>query len=266
MLTTLEQIEAKLEKSLERDFVKLWQANLDPSTVAHQLARALETAASSRITQRARRSVPYSYEVRLHPTDAVAIEKLLPDFSDRLSRDLLRVARELNFIMLSPPTVKLIPDNQVSKNDLRVSTNISTDNSNATRQLTSPTIIHKDDDPSASRPYLIIHGHREVRLTQPIITLGRGLENDIILDHHGISRNHAQIRLRKHQWMLFDLNSSSGTFVNGDRITEAALRTGDVISLAASKLIFCEDHGDTYLESRAQQQISGQTIPLSEKG
>jgi pSer/pThr/pTyr-binding forkhead associated (FHA) protein len=41
--------------------------------------------------------------------------------------------------------------------------------------------------------------------------------------------------------MLFDLNSSGGTFVNGQRIDQSILYPGDVVSLAGVTLIFGQD-------------------------
>jgi pSer/pThr/pTyr-binding forkhead associated (FHA) protein len=102
---------------------------------------------------------------------------------------------------------------------------------------------HVSRESATEHAYLIIDGRREVALSKPLLTLGRSVENDIILEQAGVSRNHAQLRRRQQRWVLFDLNSSGGTFVNGERIFEAALQTGDVISMATAKLIFGEEQG-----------------------
>lgn len=71
------------------------------------------------------------------------------------------------------------------------------------------------------------------------ITLGRKLENDIVLSSNRVSRQHAEISFEKEAYFLRDLESSSGTFVNGQRITfPTRLRSGDTLSLADIEIEF----------------------------
>jgi diguanylate cyclase (GGDEF)-like protein len=59
------------------------------------------------------------------------------------------------------------------------------------------------------------------------ITIGRRESNVIALDAEGISRMHARIEHRGDCWWLVDENSTNGTLVSGERITERRLRRGD---------------------------------------
>ncbi|MFH1736832.1 MAG: FHA domain-containing protein, partial [Actinomycetota bacterium] len=54
----------------------------------------------------------------------------------------------------------------------------------------------------------------------------------------GISRHHADIRLEDGRYIITDLGSTNGTFVNGKRIAEARLKNGDKIGVGKVKLIF----------------------------
>ena len=261
MLAHLAYIEGKVEQLLERDFVKLWQRHLDPHDVARQISRALEDGASTRPTHRARRAAPSTYEVHLHPIDAAALVQNVPDFSERMVVQLIRIARELNLMLLDPPTVLITPDDQVQPNNLRITTDVSPEHPEATRQITPLHSTNNGDDTPMLKAYLIVDGHREVTLQKPLITLGRDLKNDLVLEHPGISRNHAQMRQRQRSWVLFDLNSSSGTFLNGERISETALQTGDVISLASAQIIFAIEHSDASYQVNPQQ-LSDRTLPL----
>jgi pSer/pThr/pTyr-binding forkhead associated (FHA) protein len=49
------------------------------------------------------------------------------------------------------------------------------------------------------------------------------------------------LRIVRDRFVLFDLNSSGGTFVNGHRTDQSVLYPGDVISLAGVSLIFGQD-------------------------
>lgn len=86
--------------------------------------------------------------------------------------------------------------------------------------------------------YLIINGTQVFSLEQPLVHIGRRPDNDLVLDDPRISRLHAQLRANRGRFMLFDLNSTGGTVVNGKRITATILYPGDVITLAGTTLVY----------------------------
>jgi adenylate cyclase len=69
-------------------------------------------------------------------------------------------------------------------------------------------------------------------------TLGRHPSNTLRLVDREVSKEHALIERVGPDFVLKDLGSSNGTFVNGRRVQELKLRDGDTISLGTSKLIF----------------------------
>ncbi len=89
--------------------------------------------------------------------------------------------------------------------------------------------------------FLIVDGMRTFPLDQAVVNLGRRPDNQLVIDDARISRTHAQIRLAHKQFILFDLDSSGGTYVNGERITQKVLHPGDVISLAGVPIVFGQD-------------------------
>lgn len=70
------------------------------------------------------------------------------------------------------------------------------------------------------------------------LVIGKLPDNDLSIVELGISRRHAKIRPEKGGYILYDLVSSNGTFVNGKRITRTALRNGDVIKIGPESLVF----------------------------
>lgn len=68
------------------------------------------------------------------------------------------------------------------------------------------------------------------------IAIGRRSSSDIVLSHHQTSRQHAQIVREGEFWLLADLQSTHGTFVNGARIERHRLRSGDRIRLGREGL------------------------------
>ena len=71
--------------------------------------------------------------------------------------------------------------------------------------------------------------------------LGRAQDNEIILDDPKVSRHHAVFNLETEGWVITDLGSANGTFVNGQRIEEPyRLQNGDRISVGDVELGYAE--------------------------
>ena len=73
-------------------------------------------------------------------------------------------------------------------------------------------------------------------LNEPAV-LGRQ-SDQIPLSDRTISRHHAELYPDNGAWVLRDLNSANGTYVNGKPVTTVALRQGDVIQVGQTKLAF----------------------------
>jgi DNA-binding NtrC family response regulator len=73
---------------------------------------------------------------------------------------------------------------------------------------------------------------------QPSVTLGSAEDNDLVLDDDKVSRQHARIFHEGDDWLIEDLDSTNGTFLNQVRIRVAFLRSGVTIKLGASQLRF----------------------------
>ena len=73
------------------------------------------------------------------------------------------------------------------------------------------------------------------------VVAGRSPDCDITIDNPAISRKHTQIEFKNGDYVLTDLNSSNGTFLNGERIeVPQSLKPGDVIGVAKFELHFQE--------------------------
>ena len=72
-------------------------------------------------------------------------------------------------------------------------------------------------------PYLVMHqGPRPQQafsLRKNLLTLGRAEDNDIVIDDAEVSRHHARLTWQGNTWVIEDLGSSNGTYINGQRIS-----------------------------------------------
>lgn len=93
-------------------------------------------------------------------------------------------------------------------------------------------------------PKLIVkqgNSSREVPLTKDSISIGRTPENDIELKDSLISRKHTSIVKKGDKFVVYDLGSSNGTFVNRERIEMKPLDNGDVIKVGESEIHYVEE-------------------------
>ncbi|MBW3598256.1 MAG: FHA domain-containing protein [Planctomycetes bacterium] len=79
---------------------------------------------------------------------------------------------------------------------------------------------------------------RRFELNKPVLGVGRDTGNAIQLHDTEVSRRHAEVRQSGDEWVLVDLNSSNGAFVNSDRISERVLQSGDRVQVGRTLLIF----------------------------
>lgn len=85
--------------------------------------------------------------------------------------------------------------------------------------------------------FLIIN-KQLIPLEKKVTTFGRHLDNDIVFHEDFLSRFHAEIVNENGVYVLYDKDSTSGTFVNGRKVDSCVLNSGDLISLANIYVMF----------------------------
>ena len=77
---------------------------------------------------------------------------------------------------------------------------------------------------------------RTVPLTSVRTGVGRAADNAIVLTDGSVSGHHCEILVREGEMVIKDLGSANGTFINGERVTEAALKAGQMLRLGQVEL------------------------------
>lgn len=236
MSVKLNEIEKRLESLIEDHLVKylpgpFWQVRL-----AHRLTEALK---ANLATQGLETSLADKFEIVVHPSTLSQWEK-----DARLMEGLTKIFRlatdEAGLHFDNAPTLTLLADPNISVEDLEV--RVEQPEKMAATQNTAGETPAAEEFPVSRTAFLIIGGTKVHTLQQVVTNVGRRLDNHVIVDDPRVSRYHAQIRYSRGRFIIFDLNSTGGTYVNGQRTTQSVLYPGDVISLAGLPIIFGQDN------------------------
>ena len=122
--------------------------------------------------------------------------------------------------------------------------------------------MEKDKETTSSilpeKAYLVVNA-RIFPLNKYVIKIGRHIDNDLVLNDLSISRFHAEIRYEESQFLIVDLNSSGGTFLNNMKINQGVLFAGDIIVFTRTPVMFmCEG-------ASIKTQASEQTMHLRDQ-
>lgn len=75
-------------------------------------------------------------------------------------------------------------------------------------------------------------------LDQPTTSAGRHPDSDIFLDDVTVSRRHAEFRLEGNEFLVVDVGSLNGTYVNREPVDAASLANGDEVQIGKFRLVF----------------------------
>ena len=95
----------------------------------------------------------------------------------------------------------------------------------------------------ASRLVLVTsEGDTSFPLTRDAYTIGRHRNNDIVISDPKVSSFHARIDRSAEGFVLVDLKSRNGSYINGKRIETGLLKTGDEVRMGTARLIYKVDY------------------------
>jgi hypothetical protein len=236
-MSTLDELESRLKLLLENRLVQILPGNKDDA-LARRLAEAMQT---NLVAQPDGPIIaPNIYVIVSNPAK-------LDDWREEsgkletLADALYEAGKEAGLQFASRPAFSTSSDPAVPVDDVRVIASHSVENMGTTQDV--PTGAKPDPQPDATptNAFLVLGGTQIIPLSQQVINIGRRLDNHVVVDDPRVSRNHAQMRVIKGRFVIFDLESSGGTFVNSQRTNQCVLYPGDVISLAGVTLVFGQD-------------------------
>ncbi len=233
----LKQLEERLEALIEVHLLNYLPINKKENRVAKQLATAMQ---NNLIEGEEKKIAPHAYTLIAHPD---LIEKWGEDsvLINNLKQTLKAVAVEADLDFSAPLSFALATDPDLDAEEIRILVSQQIDEIADTKGMN----LQKKEQDTEKIPmnaFLIIHGTKVFPLHETVINIGRRMENTLTIDDPRVSRNHAQLRAADGHFVIFDLNSTGGTYVNSQRSHQSVLYPGDVISLAGVPLIYGQDN------------------------
>lgn len=244
----LTRLESQLERLVEGAFLGLFGRKVRTIDLAIELVRTIENAVRSAGTSSV--PLPDTYTIHLFPGVCQHLLGTHPDITALLAEYVSEVAQQRGLQLRHTPTVTLVPGDDLPTNGIRIDARHTVRRKHGTTD-----VLHRvqaaPTPPTPRNAHLLVEGERSLALTGEIINIGRGLDNDLVLDDRSVSRHHLQIRLRQGRYTAFDVQSKLGTRVNDVLIKEHTLHNGDVITLGRTRLVYLEDmpHSDGLTQS-----------------
>lgn len=94
---------------------------------------------------------------------------------------------------------------------------------------------------------------KEITLTDAVINIGRKAGNDLVIDNLAVSSHHARIARLDDGFVIQDTGSTNGIFLNGEKVTQHALKLGDQILIGKHLIVFQDDAVATPSQSAGER-------------
>ena len=236
-MPTLDKFESRLQALLEVHLLKYLPGYKAEDRVYQQLAAAMHNSLKE---QEGTTFAPNVFVIIANPS-TLARWRNEPRLVNELAEALHTAGAEAGYHFLVNPTVTTAADRDMAAGETHIIASYSSENVAETQGMPAESQPEQPVDHIPQNAFLILGGTKIIPLKSPVINMGRRLDNQVVIDDPRVSRTHAQLRATKGHFALFDLNSTGGTFVNGQLINKSILYPGDVISLAGVTLIFGQD-------------------------
>lgn len=213
----LQQFERRLERLVEGVFAKAFKGGLQPVELARRLTREMDL----RRTVGVRGAIaPNRFRFLLATGDA----ERFSSFEETLTRELAVEAREHakteRYLLVGPVEIAFDRDDALPSGTFTIHAEV---------------IEGAGGLPAAA---LVGPGDRRVEIGAEPLVIGRSESSGYVLTDDIVSRSHAEVRRVGDTFVIVDLGSYNGTFVNGAAITEHRLSPGDEIVVGETRLRF----------------------------
>jgi hypothetical protein len=236
LMEALSKFEAQLQDLVEGGTGKVVPQGYQ-GQISSMLVKALQS--SVELDQKGRRVAADTY-ILVVGNEVAQILDTDPTIKNAMLQVLIESGEQSGIIFESSPRIKISTDETLESGEIGILPSFGMrgipNTSTLAVESANGTTIPED-------AFLIIEGNQVVPLIEQVVNIGRRSDNHIVIDKPQVSRNHAQLRAINNRFVIFDLGSTGGTFVNRIRVEQANLFPGDVISLAGVDLVYGQEAG-----------------------
>ncbi len=239
MNKNLDRIELHLRMLFEEKLIRIFTGKQHQSTLIEDLIQSMRD--NLKIHQEGRLYAP-DYFIFYVPQEDYLEWQSHHDLLDQLAATLHTTGQNEGFLFNKSPTISLLVDPMLPQHNYHIEATIS----NPAPVLTDTAAMTPVEsmEPQSILPkeaFFVVGGISNFPLNKPVINIGRHSDCDLILDNPHVSRHHAQLRAINQQYVIFDVGSTGGVYLNGKKISQATLQAGDVIRLGVVNLIYIQE-------------------------
>jgi hypothetical protein len=241
-VNALARFEAMMESVVERPFARLLRTRMQPIEVAKRLSREMEaqrTVAINRVL------VPNAFVVSLSAEDFDHFAPIQAMLQREMATYLKDYAVEHRYSLPGEPSVTLERDQSLRPSSVRIAARMDEPDAGLATTPLQPTQVMPSGDvpvakgaPGTAKEARIELEGATCYLDRDVVSIGRGLDNDVVVEDRRVSRHHARIQRGPRGWEVMDLASTNGTFVNGRQVKQRLIAHGDIISLGGLEMKF----------------------------
>ena len=242
-MTALDRFERFFENVMEGAVGRIFRSPIQPAEIGRRLERAME---SNQVVSVDGIIVPNDYHVQMNPLDMVVFADFVPALCHQMEDWLIELAHQRDYGFIDHVRVQIFGDESVPRRAIQVDSSISElpNFNRAAQDEVQRTEVYRvvkhtgDVTPKLLRFMGGESAGETIILRRPTVTVGRALDNDVIIDSAEVSRHHARIEAREGVFTITDLGSTNGTSINGRPVTSGKISDGDVISFGTIAVEF----------------------------
>lgn len=237
-MSIFKDFEKKLEGLFEGVILRAFKSGVHPVELGKKLVRELEghkTIGVSRVY------VPNRYEVGLSRKDYTRFESYQAVLATELENLMISYIKEHGYAVLDRPRIKLVEVDRLREGEFWIKPSMEGDLPQAHEPVeTDEGILRRPGTAGAGILELLDGGEVSpvFDINKGSIQIGRVADSDIVLPDPNVSRVHARIERSGDGYVINDLESTNGTWVNEKKVSSAALKENDVIRLGSTRFIF----------------------------
>jgi hypothetical protein len=229
----LRDFERRLGNLVEGFFASTFRSGLQPVELAKRLLREMDARKTVGVNEV---WAPNHFLFSLSPEDGERFEQAEQALVHELKQVVRDAAAERGWGLVGPPEVEFEVDESLGRGKFRCEASL------VEGEPEPPPVRAAEPVSAQAEASLTVLEEgiaaKEYRLHKQVVTIGRLPECDVVLADPGASRRHASVRAEGGEFLLTDLGSTNGTYVNDEPVRERWLADGDRITIGTTVIGF----------------------------